>query len=92
MDKKSKENEKNTNKYKNSNIEKKIIEIIENLRPYLISDGGDVEFLKYNDGIVYIRMRGACANCQMLDVTLKDGIEATIKDEIPEVIEVITVE
>ena len=73
-------------------IEKKIIEIVENLRPYLISDGGDIEFLKYEDGIVYVRMQGACANCMMLDVTIKDGIEATIKDEIPEVKEVIVVD
>lgn len=73
-------------------IEKKIIEIVENLRPYLISDGGDIEFLKYEDGIVYVRMQGACVNCMMLDVTIKDGIEATIKDEIPEVKEVIVVD
>ncbi len=72
--------------------ERKIIEIIDNLRPYLVSDGGNIEFLKYEDGIVYVRMYGACANCQMLDVTLKDGIEATIKDEIPDVNEVVVVE
>ena len=74
------------------NIEKKIIEIIENLRPYLINDGGDIEFLKFEDGIVYVKMQGACANCMMLDVTVKDGIEATIKDEVPEVKEVIVVD
>ena len=76
----------------NEEIVDKIIEIIENLRPYLISDGGDIHFLKYEDGIVYVKMQGACANCMMLDVTIKDGIEATIKDEIPEVKEVIVVE
>ena len=73
-------------------IKNKVVEIIDNLRPYLVSDGGDIEFLKYDDGIVYVRMQGACANCMMLDVTIKDGIEATIKDEVPEVKEVIVVE
>ena len=73
-------------------VEKKIIEIIDNLRPYLISDGGDIEFLKFEDNIVYVKMQGACANCMMLDVTIKDGIEATIKDEVPEVKEVIVVD
>lgn len=74
------------------NIKNKVVEIIDNLRPYLVSDGGDIEFLKYEDGIVYVRMQGACANCMMLDVTIRDGIEATIKDEVPEVKEVIVVE
>ncbi len=71
--------------------EEKIIEIINKLRPFLISDGGNIEFVKYEDNIVYIRMMGACANCQMLDVTLKEGIEAAIMNEVPEVKEVITV-
>ncbi len=74
-----------------SNTEKKILQIIDNLRPYLISDGGNIEFVKYEDNIVYIKMQGACANCQMLDITLKDGIESVIKDEIPEVKDVINV-
>ena len=71
--------------------EDKIIEIINRLRPFLISDGGDIEFLKYENNIVYIKMHGACSHCQMLDLTLKEGIEATIKEEIPEVLEVINV-
>ena len=74
-----------------SNTEKKILQIIDNLRTYLISDGGNIEFVKYEDNIVYIKMQGACANCQMLDITLKDGIESVIKDEIPEVKDVINV-
>lgn len=74
------------------NAEEKIISIIDKLRPYLISDGGNIEFIKYNDGIVYIKMNGACANCSMLDFTLKEGIEAAIKEEVEEVKEVINVE
>ncbi|MBP3920576.1 MAG: NifU family protein [Bacilli bacterium] len=72
-------------------IEKKIIELIDNIRPYLISDGGNIEFVEYKDNIVYIKMQGACANCGMLDITLKDGIESMLKDEIPEIKEVINV-
>ena len=65
--------------------EEKIIEIIDKLKPYLINDGGNIEFIKYEDIIVYIIMLGACANCQMLDLTLKEGIESAIIEEVPEV-------
>lgn len=68
--------------------EQKIKEIIDKLRPFLISEGGNIEFVKYEDDIVYIKMMGACVNCEMLDFTLKDGIEATIIDEVPSVKEV----
>ncbi len=67
----------------------KIQEVIDNLRPFLINDGGDIEFVKYEDNIVYVRLTGACSNCQMLDFTLKDGIEAAIMNEVPQVKEVI---
>lgn len=75
-----------------TNTEEKIIDIINRLRPFLINDGGNVEFVKYEDHIVYIKMMGACSNCMMLDVTLKDGIEAMIKDEVPEVEAVLNIE
>ncbi len=71
--------------------EKKIISIIDKLRPFLINDGGNIEFVKYENNIVYIKMMGACANCHMLDLTLKDGIEAAIQEEVPEVIEVVNI-
>lgn len=71
--------------------EEKIIEVINRLKPYLINDGGDIEFIKYEDNIVYIKMMGACANCQMLDVTLKEGIEAAIMSEVENVIGVINI-
>jgi len=71
--------------------EQKIKDIIDKLRPFLINDGGNIEFVKYEDNIVYIKMMGACANCQMLDLTLKDGIEAAIINEIPEVKGVINI-
>ena len=71
--------------------ETKIIEIIDKLRPFLINDGGNIEFIKYENNIVYIRMMGACANCQMLDLTLRDGIASAIMSEVPSVIDVINV-
>ena len=71
--------------------ENKIKEIINKLRPFLINDGGNIEFVKYEDNYVYIKMLGACANCQMLDITLKDGIEAAIINEVPDVKGVINI-
>lgn len=70
------------------NIEQKIIAIIDKIRPYLVSDGGNLEFVKYEDNIVYVRLLGACADCSSIDLTLKDGIEQLIINEIPEVKEV----
>ncbi len=72
-------------------IEKKINDVIDNLRPYLLSDGGDIEFIKFEDGIVYVSMKGVCAECGMLDVTLYEGIENVLKDEIPDVKGVINI-
>ena len=74
-----------------TNVEEKIKDIIDKLKPFLISEGGNIEFVKYEDNIVYIKMMGACANCEMLDLTLKDGIEASIISEVPEVLEVVNV-
>ena len=71
--------------------EEKVKEILDKLRPFIINDGGNIEFVKIEDDIVYIKMLGACANCQMLDFTLKDGIEAAIINEVPEIKGVINV-
>lgn len=72
-------------------MEEKIIEVIDQIRPFLINDGGNIEFIKYENDIVYIKMMGACAGCEMIDLTLKDAIEASIKEEVPSVKEVINV-
>ncbi len=73
-------------------IENKIKEEIEKLRPYLQGDGGDIEFVKYEEGNVYVRLNGACAGCSLIDVTLKDGVEEILTSEIPEVKQVIKVD
>ena len=75
-----------------SEQEEKIIDIIDSLKPFLINDGGNIEYVKYENNIVYIKMMGACANCQMLNITLKDGIEAAIMNDVPEVKEVINID
>lgn len=66
----------------------KILLLIEKLKPFLINDGGNLEFVKYEDNIVYVRMMGACKDCEMMDITLKEGIEEIIVNEVPEVKEV----
>lgn len=72
----------------NEEIEVKIRALIDKLRPFLISDGGNLEFVSYENNIVYVKLLGACSHCPMMDVTLKDGIEQLIVNEIPEVKEV----
>lgn len=72
-------------------VEEKIKKIIDEIRPYLMNDGGNIEFIKYENNIVYIRLSGACKECQMIDFTLKDGIESAIKEEFPEVVEVVNI-
>ena len=72
-------------------IELKIIALIDKIRPFLISDGGNLEYVKYEEGIVYVRLTGACKDCSMIDITLKDGIEEMITTEIPEVKEVVNI-
>lgn len=73
---------------KNKDIIKKINEQLDKIKPFIMSEGGIIEFVKFEDGIVYISLGGACAECSLIDVTLKDCIEEIIISEIPEVKEV----
>lgn len=70
-------------------IENKIKEVLDRIRPYLQSDGGDVIFKKYENGVVYVKLTGACSDCPLVDNTLESGIEEAILNEIPEVIKVV---
>lgn len=63
-----------------------IIKTIEKIRPFINRDGGDVEFIDFIDGIVYVNMIGACADCMLIDSTLSDGIEIILQEEVPGVI------
>jgi len=76
----------------NSIIEMQIKEILHKVRPYLQRDGGDVKYISFEDGIVYVQMLGACVGCGALDSTLKDGIEAILLEEVPGIIGVENIE
>ena len=73
------------------NIERQIKDIIEKIRPYLNNDGGDIEFVKFEDGIVYVRLLGSCSDCPMSDNTIEDMIEYTLTFELPEVKKVVNI-
>ena len=79
-------------KDKNKELENRIKEVIAKIRPYLQNDGGDVEFKRYENGVVYVSLVGACSNCPMATMTLQDGIEEALINEIPEVIKVVSEE
>ncbi|NBX76836.1 MAG: NifU family protein [Proteobacteria bacterium] len=71
-------------------IEKKIREILDNeIRPAVAMDGGDITFGKYENGVVYLSLQGACSSCPSSTATLKIGVETRIKELIPEVKEVV---
>ncbi len=71
---------------KNKEQVEQIIEVLDIIRPYLKNDGGDVEFIDVEDGIVKIKMLGACAGCSMADVTIYQGIEQSLIEEVPGII------
>jgi len=65
--------------------------VLEKVRPALQADGGDVELVAVEDGVVKVKLLGACGGCPMSTMTLKQGIERVLKHEIPEVKEVVQV-
>ncbi len=67
-------------------IEQRAAEVITKIRPYINRDGGDIKFVKYEDGIVYVQMLGACVGCAAIDTTLTDGVEAILLEEVPGII------
>ena len=66
----------------NEDTIKKINETLEKIRPFINRDGGDLEFVKFEDGYVYIKMLGACDGCELIDYTISEGIEAILQDEV----------
>lgn len=66
-------------------MKQKIQKVIDKVRPLLQQDGGDVEFVDFVDGVVKVRLIGACSGCPMSQITLKEGIEKLLKKEIPEI-------
>jgi Fe-S cluster biogenesis protein NfuA len=74
---------------KGENIMKEKVEAaLQKVRPMLQADGGDVELVDVQDGIVTVRLQGACGGCPMSQMTLKNGIERILKQEVPEVVSV----
>ena len=62
--------------------ELQVIDVLEKIRPYIPRDGGDVEFVSLDEGIVTVKMHGACIGCHALDITLTHGIESLLKEEV----------
>lgn len=70
----------------NTTLEQKVIKIIDQIRPYLQQDGGDIEFVELTeDNIVKVKLQGACGSCPHAKMTLKSGVEETIKQYLPEI-------
>ncbi len=69
-------------------MREKIESAIKKIRPFLQRDGGDIELVDVVDGVVKVRLKGACSGCPMSQMTLKQGVEKAIKEDIPEVISV----
>jgi Fe-S cluster biogenesis protein NfuA len=72
-------------------VKDKIEEALAQIRPMLQADGGDVELVAVEEGVVKLRLKGACAGCPVSEMTLKQGIERVLKEQIPEVKEVVAV-
>ena len=69
-------------------MKEKVEAVINDLRPFLMNDGGNVELVKIEDSIVYVRFKGACSGCPMKQLTFKEGIEKMLLEKVPEVKEV----
>lgn len=66
-------------------MKEKVEAALNEIRPMLQRDGGDVELVDIQDGVVKVRLQGACAGCPMSQMTLRNGIERVLKERIPEV-------
>jgi Fe-S cluster biogenesis protein NfuA len=72
-------------------MREKIEAVLNQIRPNLVRDGGNVELVDATDGIVKVRLTGACGGCPMASMTLKHGVERALKERVPEVKEVVAV-
>lgn len=72
-------------------MKEKVEAVLAQIRPALQADGGDVELVDVNEGVVKLRLKGACAGCPVATMTLKHGIERVLKEQMPEVKEVVAV-
>ncbi len=72
-------------------MREKVEEVLAQLRPNLRADGGDIELIDVEEGVVTVRLTGACEGCPMRSMTLTEGIERILKEQLPEVKEVVAV-
>jgi len=72
----------------NADIKEQVQEVLDKLRPFLLRDGGDCELVDVEDGVVKLRLLGACGSCPSSTITLKAGIERALLEEVPGVVEV----
>jgi len=72
-------------------LKEKVEKALDEVRPALQADGGDVELVDVADGVVKLKLKGACAGCPMSTMTLKQGIERVLRKEVPEIKEVVSV-
>jgi Fe-S cluster biogenesis protein NfuA len=72
-------------------MKEKVEAVLAQIRPALQADGGDVELVDVSEGVVRLKLRGACSGCPMATITLQHGIERILKQQIPEVKEVVAV-
>ena len=70
-------------------MRERVEEALAKIRPALQADGGDVELVDVNEGVVKLRLKGACHGCPMATMTLQQGIERVLKKEVPEIKEVV---
>lgn len=72
-------------------MREKVEAALEKVRPALMADGGNVELVDVNEGVVTLRLTGACGGCPMATMTLRQGIERVLREQVPEVKEVVAV-
>ncbi len=66
-------------------MKEKVETALDKIRPMLQADGGDIELVEIDGGVVKVRLKGACAGCPMSQMTIKNGVERLLKEQIPEV-------
>ncbi|MBQ8472464.1 MAG: NifU family protein [Bacilli bacterium] len=69
-------------------MQEKIENVLDKIRPYLQSDGGDIEFVKFDDGVCYLKFLGHCSTCPMMLMTLNDLVKDSLINEIDEIVDV----
>jgi len=79
---------KGVDKMSENALQEQVQEVLDKLRPFLLRDGGDCELVDIEDGIVKLRLLGACGSCPSSTITLKAGIERALLEEVPGIVEV----